>query len=55
MTNVKIEIKINDKEIALHENGKIHVNLEELYEGITPLHELLEYLTSMSKILSQNR
>ena len=50
MNDVKIEIKFNDKEFTLVENGKIHVDLESLVENITPLHQLLEYLTSMSKI-----
>lgn len=54
MGDVKIKIEVNGKELAVYENGKLLVNLEELYEGITPLHELLEYLTSMSKIVSRH-
>ena len=51
MEKKKIQIKVDDKELASIENGKISVNLEQLYEAFIPLSQLHEYLAEMTKVL----
>jgi|GEM_PF-5648810 len=49
MDNVKIQIKINDKEFVIMENEVLQVDMSELMDKITPLYRLVELLTAMAE------